>query len=95
MRLIHNKNEILLLGENGETLANVTFPEISENVVDVNHTFVHASQRGKGLAQKLMKKLVEDLELTNRKAILTCSYAKKWFHENPQYDGLIVSKISE
>ena len=85
MDFVHYDNEIVLYGDNKKVLANVTFPSISENIVCVNHTFVDASQRGKGVANKLMQELVKNLENTNRKAKLTCSYAIAWFEKNPEY----------
>ena len=85
MNFVYYENEIVLLGEEGEMLARVTFPKVSEGIVDVNHTFVDVNQRGKGLAKKMMEELVKYLKSTNRKAIVTCSYAKKWFEENPEY----------
>lgn len=90
MRFVCNSNEIMILGDEDELLANVTFPSVSKNIVNVNHTFVDYSRRGKGLAQKLMEELVKNLEATNRKAIITCSYAKKWFGEHIDYNDLIV-----
>ena len=92
MGFVHYDNEIVFLGNKNEILANVTFPLISEDVVNVNHTFVDASQRGKGIAQELMEELVKNLNKTNRKAIVTCSYAKKWFSENPRYRELIIEE---
>lgn len=89
MDFTHYDNEIVLYGEDNEVLANVTFPKVSENVVNVNHTFVHESQRGKKIASKLMEELVKNLEKTNRKAILTCSYAISWFSKNPEYSRLV------
>ena len=78
-----------MYGKNNEVLANVTFPTIEEGVVNVNHTFVHESQRGKKIAGKLMEELVKNLEKTNRKAILTCTYAISWFSKNPEYSRFI------
>ena len=92
MRCIHYSNEIVFLNDKDEMLANVTFPSVKENVVNVNHTFVDSSLRGRGIAQKLMEELVKDLESTNRKSIITCSYAKKWFAEHPNYNEFIIDK---
>ena len=92
VRFVHYSNEIMFLDDKGEMLANVTFPSVKENIVNVNHTFVDISQRGRGIAQKLMEELVKDLKSTNRKAILTCSYAKKWFNEHPSCNEFVVGK---
>ena len=92
MRFVHYSNEIVLLGDKDDVLAKVTFPKVGENIVNVNHTFVDESLRGQGIAQKLMEELVKDLSSTNRKEILTCSYAKKWFDKNPKYQNIVSKK---
>lgn len=89
MEFTHYDNEIVLYGENNEVLANVTFPNVGDGVVNVNHTFVDESQRGKKIASKLMEELVKNLEKTNRKAVLTCTYAISWFEKNPEYSRFI------
>lgn len=90
MNFIIEENRIYLGGENGVTLAEVTFPAISEGVVNVNHTFVDESQRGQGIASKLMKTLAESLREKGKKAYPTCSYAVKWFMDNPEYSDVYV-----
>ena len=92
MDFVHYDNEIVLYGDNKQVLANVTFPNVSENIVNVNHTFVDSSQRGKGIANNLMQELVKNLERTDRKAILTCSYAMSWFEKNPQYGKFVKNR---
>lgn len=92
MKFTHSKNSIALLSENGKILAEVTFPEIDENTVNVNHTFVDDSLRGQGIAGKLMEELVIELQNSDRKAVLSCSYAISWFNKHPQYKDLICEK---
>ena len=48
----HNENQIALYSETGDLLAEITFPYVNENTVDVNHTFVDTSLRGQGIAGK-------------------------------------------
>ena len=92
MKFTHSKNSIALLSENGKILAEVTFPEIDENTVNVTHTFVDDSLRGQGIAGKLMEELVIELQTSGRKAVLSCSYAISWFNKHPQYKDLICEK---
>ena len=67
MEFMHNPNQIAVFSEDGETLAEVTFPEVEEGVVDVDHTYVSGELRGQGIAGKLMSELVKDLAETDRK----------------------------
>ncbi len=85
----HNENQIALYSETGDLLAEITFPYVDENTVDVNHTFVDTSLRGQGIAGKLMQELVEELEKRGLKAMPTCSYAQGWFEKHGEYGHLL------
>lgn len=91
MKFTHKENEIVLLAEDGKLLAQITFPYTGEDKssVDINHTFVDASLRGQGVAGKLMKELVQELEERDVKAVPTCSYAAGWFEKHPEYSHLL------
>ena len=85
----HNENQIALYSETGDLLAEITFPYVDENTVDVNHTFVDASLRGQGIAGKLMQELVDELEKRGLKAVPTGSYAQGWFEKHGEYGYLV------
>lgn len=100
MTFTHYQNKIVLYNDSDQVLAEVTFPNVNldsdnceklERIVDVNHTFVDSSLRGQGIAQQLMLALAKQLQKENKKAILTCSYAKKWFADHPEYQELVAS----
>lgn len=82
------KNRIVYRQENS-ILAEITFPDWKENVVNIDHTFVDESLRGQGVAGQLMQRTVDELRRTGRKAIATCSYAKKWFENHKEYQDLL------
>ncbi|WP_346911493.1 GNAT family N-acetyltransferase [Faecalicatena orotica] len=92
MEFIHNNNQIAVYTPDYLVVAEVTFPDIDENTVNVNHTFVDDALRGQGVAGKLMEELVKELKENGKKAVLTCSYAIKWFEKHPEYDDLIYFK---
>jgi predicted GNAT family acetyltransferase len=75
--------------ENGEILAEVCFPALEDNLVDLCHTYVSDKLRGQGMAGRLMERAAEELRKTNRRAVLTCSYAIKWFSEHEGYDDIL------
>lgn len=83
-------NRIYLENENGEMVAEVTFPNMNETQVNINHTFVDNSLRGQGIAAKLMEEVVKELSASGKKAIPTCSYAVTWFEKNKQYSSLLI-----
>lgn len=89
MEFVHESNKIYLANEEGNSIAEVTFPTVKEQVVNVNHTYVDDSLRGQGIAGQLMEELVQQLKAENKKAVLSCSYAVKWFEKNKQYEDLV------
>ncbi len=92
MDFIYEKNRIYLEDENGKTIAEVSFPSISGNVVNIDHTFVDDSLRGQGVAGKLLEAAAEKIRKENMKAFPTCSYAVKWFEKNQEYKDIYVDK---
>ncbi len=84
----YEKNRIFLEDESGECIAEVTFPDVSNNRVNVNHTYVNRCLRGQGIADKLMTALAADLRKNNKKATATCSYAVDWFEKHPDYEDV-------
>jgi hypothetical protein len=81
----HESNRIYLENEKGECIAEVTFPQVSENKVNINRTYVDNSLRGRGVADKLMSEVMDDLKKSNKKAVVTCSYAAGWLKTHPEY----------
>ncbi|WP_326907315.1 GNAT family N-acetyltransferase [Sedimentibacter sp. MB31-C6] len=84
----YEENRIYLESSDGKCIAEITFPSISKNEVNINHTYVDTSLRGQGVANKLITALVNELKKTNKKAYATCSYAIDWFENHPEFDDL-------
>lgn len=81
---------VYLNDDSGNMVAYVTFPKISDGVVNINRTFVDGSLRGQGIAGKLMDKVYLVLKERNLKARITCSYAVKYFSENKDKQDVLV-----
>lgn len=78
MEFQYKAGRIFLMDENEKLIAEVTYYDIDEHTVNVNHTFVDPSLRGQGVADKLMSALSEKMRSENKKIVPTCSYAVKW-----------------
>lgn len=89
MELISEENRIYWKNEAGETVAFITFPEISEGLVEINHTFVDDSLRGQGVAGRLMNAAADQIRSQGKKAVATCSYAVGWFEKHPEYTDIL------
>ncbi|MBP8692137.1 MAG: N-acetyltransferase [Sedimentibacter sp.] len=85
MEFKYEKDRIYLENEKGQCLAEVTFPQISNKEVNINHTYVTPFLRGQGIADNLVKELALHLRKNNMKAIATCSYAIDWFEKHPEF----------
>ncbi len=68
--------------ENGKVIAEVTFPETSPGVFNINHTLVDSSLQGQGIAGKLVQAAVDEIESQGGKVEASCSYAVKWLEKN-------------
>ena len=94
MDFTYYPNRIALLDGGGRAIAEITFPDIDEDTVDINHTFVDESLRGQGMAGKLMEAAVNRIQSQGKKAVPTCSYAVKWFENiRIQQTGEIASGL--
>ncbi len=89
MNFITDNDRIYLKDESGELLAEVTYPTVTDNVVNIDHTFVDSSLSGKGIAAELIEALALKLRKDEKKAVLTCSYAVKWFENHPEFHDVL------
>ena len=69
--------------QEGRTLAEITSPALDDTTVNIDHTFVDECLRGQGVAGRLMELAAAELERTGRKAVATCSYARRWLENHP------------
>ncbi|MGN0578730.1 MAG: GNAT family N-acetyltransferase [Ruminiclostridium sp.] len=81
MEFITEKERIICL-EKGEQVGEVTFPEISAGVFDINHTFVDPSMQGKGIAAELVRRAIEEIKSKGGKLTASCSYAQRYIEKN-------------
>ena len=90
-----DREQTWLEGENGEKLALIDYPEIRPGVVNIVHTEVGPNLEGQGIAGKMTQAAAEQLRSEGRKAVLTCSYAVKWFAKHPEYADILEDPEAE
>lgn len=95
MDFITEKNRIYSTDESGQQNAVIEFPEEKPGVVNITHTQVDSSLRGQGVAGKLTKACADQLRSDGRKAVLTCSYAVRWFEKHPEYSDVLLDPAQE
>ena len=79
---IYEENRIYMQDDEGNIIAEITYPETEEGVFTINHTFVDDSLRGQGIASELVRAAVDDIKAKNGKVAATCSYAAQWLANN-------------
>lgn len=82
MQLQQEHNRIFALNEEGRLVAEITFPETQPGLYTIDHTFVDASLRGQGMADRLVRAALEQIRAADGAAQATCSYAAAWMEKN-------------
>lgn len=75
---ITEENRIYMQDESGKMIAEITFPETADGVFTIDHTFVDKSLRGQGIASRLVKASVDEIESRGGMVKATCPYAVSW-----------------
>lgn len=73
-------------------LAQIILTDIEENIIKIEHTYVYEQLKGKGAGKELVKKVVEFAMSNNKKVEPICSYAKKEFEKNKEYESVLYIK---
>ena len=90
-RLSERKNEMDYIrlphsikrkNDNGKILAEITFPEESPGMYNIDHTYVSEELRCQGEADRLVKMAVDQIRGQGGEVRATCSYASNWLKKN-------------
>jgi predicted GNAT family acetyltransferase len=91
MEVIHDKekNRFYIVLDGGECRVDYT---CKGDCMDVFETFVSREERGKGLATKMLKEVMEYAKRNNLKIKPTCPYIKVFLRRHPEYKELVIRK---
>lgn len=95
MDFLYEDNRIFLKDDFGKIVAQVTFPEMRDGIVNIDHTYVDSSLSGRGVAGKLLEAVSEKLRCEGKTAYPTCSYAVKWYEKNKEYSDVCTDRPSK
>ena len=82
MNYITEANRIYSTDEKGKVIAEITFPEVTKGVFEIEHTLVDDSLRGQGIAAKLVELAVSEIEKRGGIVTASCSYARHYLEKN-------------
>lgn len=85
MNYVHESNRISLSSPTGDLLAEITFPLERDQVVNINHTYVHPDLRGQQIADTLMRLALADIREQGLSFVATCPYAVRWLERHPEH----------
>lgn len=95
MDFLYEDNRIYVENDHGKMIVEATFPKIEKGVVNIDHTFVDPSLRGRGIASELMHEVYRYVKKRGFKAVHTCPYATVWFKRNPDKTDIISERLQE
>lgn len=62
---------------------------MTDEKINLYHTFTHPALRGKGLAALVVRAALEFAKENNLKVIPTCSYVQSFITKNAEYKNLV------
>jgi predicted GNAT family acetyltransferase len=71
------------------TIAYITYREGPGQVLDLNHTFVPPSARGRGIASQLTAHALEYARAGAYKVVPSCPYVARYIERHPQFRDLL------
>lgn len=82
---------VFSIDEQDELIAEATFCEKADGVLDIDHTYVISRLRGQGIAGQLMTAAAEHIRERKGKVTASCSYANAWFKRHQKDYADIIS----
>lgn len=89
------EGRIYSLSDTGELMAEATYEVLDSGDLNIDHTYVSPSLRGRGVADEMMKAVAEYLRKEGFKAVASCSYAHIWFERNQEKYKDVISGSQE
>ena len=74
-------------GDGGES--EMTYSLAEGKTMIIGHTYVPPRMRGKGLAEALVKRGIEDARKEGRKIMPLCSFVRAYINRHPDYHDLM------
>lgn len=74
-----------------ETVAGVVYTRSGDHIT-LLATSVYPQHRGKGIAGRLLGRVLEDLKTNNETATVSCPFATTYLNTHPEYRSVIASK---
>lgn len=82
MRFLTHDSKISCIDDNGKEVGKIIFPKREGNVYEIKTTKVDDSMQGRGIAGKLMRLCLNEINHRGGTVRVTCSYAKEFIEKH-------------
>jgi predicted GNAT family acetyltransferase len=92
MTVQHDKEHHRFVVREPEGEGKLVYAPRGPGVIDLLHTEVAPSLRGRGVADLLAKTALDYARESGTKVIVTCPFVRKWLERHPEARDLVVSR---
>lgn len=82
MNFLTYESKISCIDDNGKEVGKIIFPKRENNVYEIKSTKVDESMQGQGIAGKLMRLCLNEINARGGEVKATCSYAQKYIEKH-------------
>lgn len=88
MRYEAREKQYVAIDDDGREAGEVTYQTVGASILIIDHTYVDPTFRGRGIAEALVK-LVVDQAIAEKKTIIPlCPFAAREFERKPEYQAV-------
>ena len=91
MNIQHDTQHQRFLVQLPEGKGELVYQQLGPQVLDLQHTQVDASLRGRGVAEALVEGAMDYIRTNGYKFVPTCPYVQRWLTKHPEANDLIIS----
>lgn len=81
MKFLTYESKISCIDDNGKEVGKIIFPKRENNVYEIKSTKVDESVQGHGIAGKLVRLCLNEINQRGGTVRVTCSYAQKYIEK--------------
>lgn len=89
MNFIFTDGRMDCKSEEGLPMGYITFPQVSDTLVEIDRVFTAPAFRGQGLAGQMMQALLDYLDQQGKRVRLSCPYSRSYVEKHPEYRRLV------
>ncbi|MCM1530482.1 MAG: N-acetyltransferase [Alistipes sp.] len=94
MKFLTHDSKISCIDDNGKEVGKIIFPKCENNVYEIKSTKVDESMQGQGIARKLMRLCLNEINQRGGTVRATCSYAKQYIEKHGLHPLVICHMVT-